>query len=73
MQTLDFLTRLEEHLATQLSCLDVKAHPSSDGPRRLTRQWTIDFVATEAAKYPGSANLAALLRNVSECGPEFGH
>jgi len=26
----------------------------------------------EAAKHPESANLAALLRNVSECGPEFG-
>lgn len=72
MQTPEFLARLEEHLATQLSRLDVKAHPSSDGPRRLTRQWTIDFIATEAAKYPASANLAALLRNVSESGPELG-
>ena len=72
MQTSDFLSRLEEHLATRLGALDVKAHPSSDGPRRLTRQWTIDFVAAEAAKHPESANLAALLRNVSECGPEFG-
>jgi hypothetical protein len=71
MDTPDFLVRLENHLASRLSELDVKAHPSSDGPRRLTRQWTIDFVAAEAAKYPESANLAALLRNVSETGPEL--
>lgn len=72
MRTPEFLLRLEQHLATHLSRLDVRAHPSSDGPRRLTRQWTIDFVAAEAAKYPESANLAALLRNVSETGPELG-
>ena len=72
MQTSDFLARLEHHLATRLAALDVKKHPSSDSPRRLTRQWTIDFVAAEAANYPGSANLAALLRNVSESGPEYG-
>ena len=66
MQTKDFLSGLENHLATHLSRLDVKAHPSSDSPRRLTRQWTIDFIAAEAAKYPEFRNLAALLRNVSE-------
>jgi hypothetical protein len=66
MQTKDFLAGLENHLATHLSRLDVKAHPSSDSPRRLTRQWTIDFIAAEAAKYPEFRNLAALLRNVSE-------
>lgn len=71
MQNSDFLARLEHHLAIRLSSLDVKAHPSSDGPRRLTRQWTIDFVAAEAARHPDFANLAALLRNVSETGPEF--
>ena len=71
MQTADFLSRLEHHLATRLACLDVKAHPSSDSPRRLTRQWTIDFVAAEAAQNPEFANLAILLRNVSETGPEF--
>lgn len=71
MQTSDFLARLEHHLASRLARLDVKAHPSSDGPRRLTRQWTIDFIAAEAAKHPEFGNLAALLRNVSESGPEF--
>lgn len=70
MQTTDFLARLEQHLATRLARLEVKDHPSSDGPRRLTRQWTLEFIAAEAAKYPDSANLAALLRNVSESGPE---
>ncbi len=70
MPTSDFLVRLEQHLATRLSRLEVKAHPSSDGPRRLIRQWTIDFVAAEAAKHPESANLAALLRNIGETGPE---
>lgn len=72
MQTSDFLSRLEHHLVTHLSRLDVKAHPSSDSPRRLTRQWTIEFVATEAAKHPQFANLAALLKNVSDTLPEFG-
>lgn len=71
MQNSDFLERLEHHLATRLSGLDVKAHPSSDSPCRLTRQWTIDFLAAEAAKHPEFANLAALLRNVRETGPEF--
>lgn len=69
MQTSEFLARLEHHLATRLAALDVKAHPSSDSPRRLTRQWTIDFIAAEAAKHRDFANLAALLRNVSESGP----
>ena len=69
MQTPDFLARLEHHLATQLANLDVREHPSSDGPRRLTRQWTIDFVAAEAERHAEFRNLAALLRNVSECGP----
>ncbi len=72
MQTLEFLARLEHHLASQLALLDVKEHPSSDGPRRLTRQWTIDFVAAEAAKHAEFANLAVLLRNVSESGPGVG-
>jgi hypothetical protein len=72
MQISEFLSRLEHHLATRLAGLDVKAHPSSDGPRRLTRQWTIDFVAAEAAKHADFTNLAALLRNVSETGPELG-
>lgn len=72
MQISDFLARLEHHLATRLSGLDVKAHPSSDGPRRLTRQWTIDFVAAEAARHAEFANLATLLRNVSDSGPESG-
>ncbi len=66
MQTSDFLERLENHLATHLAELDVKAHPSSDGPRRLTRQWTLDFIAKEAARYPQFGNLAALLRNIGE-------
>lgn len=70
MQTTDFLSRLEHHLATRLSQLDVKAHPSSDGPRRLARQWTIDFIAAEAAKHPDFGNLAALLRNISETIPD---
>ena len=70
MQTTDFLSRLEHHLATRLSQLDVKDHPSSDGPRRLARQWTIDFVAAEAAKHPDFGNLAALLRNISETIPD---
>jgi|GEM_PF-3359202 len=72
MQTSDFLSRLEHHLATRLAQLDVKAHPSSDGPRRLTRQWTLDFVAAEAARHREFANLAALLRNVSETQPNPG-
>ena len=72
MQTSDFLARLEHHLATRLANLDVKAHPSSDSPRRMTRQWTIDFVAAEASKYPEFHNLAALLHNVSEGSPELG-
>jgi hypothetical protein len=66
MQIEEFLADLENHLASQLAQLDVKAHPSSDGPRRLTRQWTIDFIAAEAARHPEFSNLAALLRNVSE-------
>jgi hypothetical protein len=66
MHDLDFLTRLEHHLAARIAELDVKAHPSSDGPRRLTRQWTIDFIAAEAAQHPQFQNLAALLRNVRE-------
>ncbi|HEX2853399.1 MAG TPA: hypothetical protein VHO24_09185 [Opitutaceae bacterium] len=66
MHDLDFLTRLEHHLAARIASLDVKAHPSSDGPRRLTRQWTIDFIAAEAAQHPQFQNLAALLRNVRE-------
>ena len=72
METFDFLSRLEHHLASRLASLDVKAHPSSDSPRRLTRQWTIGFVAAEAAKHPEFRNLAALLKNVSEGLPEFG-
>ena len=71
MQTTDFLARLEHHLVTRLSALDVREHPSSDGPRRLTRQWTIDFIAAEAARHENFANLAALLRNVSESGPQM--
>jgi hypothetical protein len=62
----DFLARLEHHLTARIAALDVKAHPSSDGPRRLTRQWTIDFIAAEAAQHPKFQNLAALLRNVRE-------
>jgi hypothetical protein len=72
MQTSEFLARLEHHLVTRLAGLDAKDHPSSDGPRRLTRQWTIDFIAAEAARHSEFANLAALLRNVSEKGPELG-
>jgi hypothetical protein len=72
MPTSEFLSRLEHHLATRLGQLDVTAHPSSDSPRRLTRQWTFDFLVMEAAKYPEFANLAALLRNVSEKEPELG-
>ena len=64
----DFLARLEHHLAARIAALDVKAHPSSDSPRRLTRQWTIDFIAAEAAQHPQFQNLAALLRNVREGG-----
>lgn len=71
MPTPELLSRLESHLATQLGRLDVRAHPSSDGPRRLTRKWTIDFLADEASKYPEFGNLAALLRNVSEPTAEF--
>jgi hypothetical protein len=71
MQTSEFLSRLEHHLVTQLSSLDAESYPSSDGPRRLTRQWTIRFIAAEAAKYPEFGNLAALLRNVSESPPEL--
>jgi hypothetical protein len=66
MDDLDFLSRLEHHLTARIAALDVKAHPSSDGPRRLTRQWTIDFIAAEAAQYPQFQNLAALLRTVRE-------
>jgi hypothetical protein len=73
MQISEFLERLEHHLVTQLSQLDIKAHPSSDGPRRLTRQWTIDFLADEAARYPEFSNLAALLRNVRDNPPEPGN
>jgi hypothetical protein len=69
MHTSEFLSRLEHHLATQLGQLDVRAHPSSDSPRRLTRKWTIDFITAEAAKYPEFLNLAALLRNVNEAEP----
>ncbi|MEO7411728.1 MAG: hypothetical protein ABIZ81_00095 [Opitutaceae bacterium] len=68
MTDLDFLARLEHHLAARIAALEVKDHPSSDGPRRLTRQWTIDFVAAEAAQHPKFQNLAALLRNVREGG-----
>lgn len=71
MQISEFLALLEHHLVTQLSTLDVKSHPSSEGPRRLTCQWTIRFVASEAAKYPEFGNLAVLLRNVSESPPEL--
>jgi hypothetical protein len=66
MHDLDFLARLEDHLAARIATLDVKAHPSSDGPRRLTRQWAIEFIAMEAAKHPQFQNLAALLRTVNE-------
>lgn len=66
MHDVEFLARLEHHLASRIADLDVKAHPSSDGPRRLTRQWTIDFVAAEAAQHPEFQNLAALLRTVNE-------
>lgn len=72
METSDFFSQLEHHLATRLAALDVKAHPSSDGPRRLTRQWTLQFVASEAAKHPEFRNLAALLHNVNESGPQIG-
>jgi len=68
MTDLDFLTRLEHHLAARIAELDVKAYPSSDGPRRLTRQWTMDFIAAEAAQHAQFQNLAALLRNVREGG-----
>ena len=71
MQTTEFLSLLEHHLASRLARLDVREHPSSDGPRRLTRQWTIDFIAAEAAKHREFGNLAALLKNVSEHGPEL--
>jgi hypothetical protein len=71
MQISEFLLGLEHHLATRLASLDVRAHPSSDSPRRLTRQWTIDFVAAEALKHPQFANLAVLLRNVSETNPNL--
>ena len=69
MNMLEFLARPEHHLATELSKLDVQPHPSSDGPRRLTRKWTMDFLALEAAKYPEFGNLAALLHHVRE--PDF--
>jgi hypothetical protein len=72
MQTSEFLEQLEHHLATRLSRLDVRAHPSSESPSRLTRQWTIEFVAAEAARHPEFGNLAALLRNVNERTPETG-
>ncbi len=67
----EFLSRLEHHLATRLAVLDVRQHPSSDTARRLTTQWTMEFVALEAARYPEFGNLAALLRNVTESGPEL--
>jgi hypothetical protein len=66
MPDLDFLARLEHHLAARIAELDVKEYPSSDGPRRLTRRWTIDFIVAEAAQHPKFQNLAALLRNVRE-------
>jgi hypothetical protein len=66
MSDQDFLARLEHHLAARIAALDVREHPSSDGPRRLTRQWTIDFIAAEAGRHPEFQNLAALLRNVRE-------
>ncbi len=72
METVEFLARLEHHLATKLAQLDVRAHPSSESPSRLTRQWTIEFLATEAAQYPDYRNLAALLRNVNEQTPRTG-
>lgn len=72
METVEFLARLEHHLATKLAGLDVRAHPSSESPSRLTRQWTIDFVAAEAAQHPDFRNLAALLRNVNERSPREG-
>jgi len=72
MQTSEFFERLEHHLATRLSRLDVKEHPSSESPSRLTRVWTIEFVAAEAAKQPEFRNLAALLRNVNEQTPRAG-
>jgi len=67
----EFLSGLESHLVNQLGRLDVKAHPSSDGPRRLTRKWTIDFIAAEAARHSEYLNLAVLLRNVNEPAPEM--
>jgi hypothetical protein len=70
MADLDFLTRLEHHLTTRIAALDVKAYPSSDGPQRLTRQWTMDFITAEAAQHPKFQNLAALLRNVRERGAD---
>lgn len=72
METVEFLARLEHHLATKLADLDVRAHPSSESPSRLTRQWTIEFVAAEAARHPDFRNLAALLRNVNEQSPRSG-
>ena len=67
----EFLARLESYLATRLAALDPKDHPSSNSARRLTRQWTLEFIASEAAKHPAFENLAALLHNVSDPGPEF--
>lgn len=72
MDTVEFLARLEDHLATRLSELDLKEHPSSGGPSRLTRQWTIEFIAAEAARHSDFANLAALLRTVNEQAPPAG-
>ena len=69
METVEFFAQLEHHLATKLAGLDVRAHPSSESPSRLTRQWTIEFLAAEAAQHPDFANLAALLRNVNERSP----
>lgn len=72
METVEFFARLEHHLATRLSGLDVRAHPASESPSRLTRQWTLEFVAAEAARHPEFLNLAALLRNVNEQAPRSG-
>lgn len=72
METVEFLAQLEHHLATKLAGLDVRAHPSSESPSRLTRQWTLEFVAAEAAQHPDFRNLAALLRNVNERSPREG-
>lgn len=72
MQISEFLSHLEDHLATRLSRLEVKDHPSSESPSRLTRHWTIEFIAAEAERHPEFGNLAALLRNVNEQVPGSG-